>query len=462
MFAIVTKDDSPYFFINGYNSIVLTSPSEKTVGALSTMLSPRTDRALVLGLGSGSTAGTVGLFFDDTDVVEINGLVVENVRRMAEYNFNIHDMKSVTLIHDDGIRFLKTTPKKYSLILNTVTSPLYFSSSKLYTRDFLELVVQSMEPDGVYATWVDREIGEDGIDIALETLDSVFEEAWLCYLKASYFLLICSNRPLQPHQYDRIVTNRQLAEYYAVETQTPVRLLPYSILTLNALDLPREEAPINTLDFPALEFAIARGPEESFAAFKKQLGARFDPEALEESLGDRVDWSIGDFLLYIDLQRKMASTLTETTGRLIPDLLKERQGEYKEAALEAASEVGSAKAYFKIGRMLMKRQIYDAADTLVSRALEIDPEYAEAHFVLAQSASFQKNHELALQHYLKAWETAKESKAPLQAAISLVQLKRFHEALQWLAKASVVDDQEELIIYYRRLANSGIESAPSS
>ena len=413
VFAILTKDDSPYFFINGYNSIVLTSPSEKTPGALSTMLSPRTDRALVLGLGSGSTAGTVGLFFDHTDVVEINELVVENVHRMAEYNFNIHDMKRVTLIHDDGIRFIKTTPKKYSLILNTVTSPLYFSSSKLYTRDFLELVVQRMEPDGVYATWVDHEIGEDGINIALETLDSVFEKAWLFYLRPSYFLLICSNRPLQPHQFERIVTNGQLAEYYAVETQTPVRLLPHSILSLNALDLPRGEGPINTLDLPALEFAIARAPKRSLDEFKKQLGARFDPEALEESLGDKVDWSIGDFLLYIDLQRRMASMLTRATGPLIPKLLKEHQAEYKEAALAAASEVGSSKAYFKIGRMLMKRQIYDAAVTLVNRALEIDPEYVDAHFVLAQCASFQNHHELALQHSLTAWERAKESKAPL-------------------------------------------------
>ena len=60
------------FYINGYYSFTFGNPNEYIVGALSSILSPRNDDALVLGLGSGVSAGTVGLLFDRTTAVEIN------------------------------------------------------------------------------------------------------------------------------------------------------------------------------------------------------------------------------------------------------------------------------------------------------------------------------------------------------------------------------------------------------
>ena len=79
------------------------------VGALSAAFAPRTDEALVLGIASGATASTVGLIFDHVDAVEINAVVLENLFRMAEYNFDIENLPSVNIVHDDGIRFIKTT-----------------------------------------------------------------------------------------------------------------------------------------------------------------------------------------------------------------------------------------------------------------------------------------------------------------------------------------------------------------
>ena len=110
------------------------------VGSFCSLFAPRPDKALVLGVGSGATASAVGLLFDHTDAVEINGVVLENLFRMKAYNFDIENNPKVTIIHDDGMRYVKASSEKYSLIINTVTSPLYFSSSKLYTREFLEAI----------------------------------------------------------------------------------------------------------------------------------------------------------------------------------------------------------------------------------------------------------------------------------------------------------------------------------
>lgn len=128
-FAINTSGGNEYFFINGYTSIPLNSPPEYIVGAISTLLSPERDQALVLGLGSGATAGTVAELFRQVDVVEINPIIVEKQYLMRQYSFAIMAKPNVNVVVDDGIRFLKTTDANYDLIVNTVTTPLYFSST---------------------------------------------------------------------------------------------------------------------------------------------------------------------------------------------------------------------------------------------------------------------------------------------------------------------------------------------
>ncbi|MFQ5518527.1 MAG: spermine synthase, partial [Mariprofundus sp.] len=197
VFAINWVNGRPYFFINGYNSIPLNNPSEKIVGALSSYYAPRTGQGLVLGLGSGATASVVGQLFEHTDVVEINPVVRENLFRMKQWNFNIESNPRVNIIVDDAIYFTKSIDKQYDLILNTVTTPLYFSSSKLYTSDFFDVVKQRLKPDGIYVTWMDARVGDTGVDIILNTIKGSFKHAALLYVKSSYFLLICSDQPIR-------------------------------------------------------------------------------------------------------------------------------------------------------------------------------------------------------------------------------------------------------------------------
>jgi len=86
--------------------------------------------------------------------------------------------------------------KEYSLILNTVTAPLYFSSSKLYTTDFFRNIKERLSDDGVYVTWMDSRIGDKGADIILRSLQQSFQHCAISYVKGAYFLLIASDEPL--------------------------------------------------------------------------------------------------------------------------------------------------------------------------------------------------------------------------------------------------------------------------
>ncbi|MDX8398620.1 MAG: hypothetical protein R8K20_00040, partial [Gallionellaceae bacterium] len=113
VFSINWSKGKPYFFINGYISIPMNNPSEKVVGTLGPMFSPNTKNALVLGLGSGATASSVGQLFDHTDVVEINPVVRENQFRMKRWNFDIEHNQRVNIVVDDGIHYIQTSNKSY-------------------------------------------------------------------------------------------------------------------------------------------------------------------------------------------------------------------------------------------------------------------------------------------------------------------------------------------------------------
>ncbi|TFH50982.1 MAG: spermine synthase, partial [Lysobacterales bacterium] len=450
VFAIIGFSSGPGFFINGYFSVSLDSPAERVLGALSSMLAPRADQALVLGVGSGATAGVVGLLFDHTDAVEISQPVIENLDRMAQYNFDIEHQPNVTIIQDDGVRFVKSSAKQYSLIVNTTTTPRYFSSSKLYTRDFFEAVRQRLTPDGVYVTWLDSRVGENGVNIILETLASAFEDCWLGQLGGSYFFLACAKSEVQLRQLETVAGHEQLRQHFADAYTLPLRLLPYSIVSTDALELrPRGSAPVNTLDFPVLEFEMARlGHAGSLEKFVEDVRARFDWKTIRAAFGRSMRWQPAEFLLYADLRGNTdigAEVLGSTpeTG-------------YDRAASALAREMGTVNAYYAIGESLRKRQRYDAAIAELSRVVSMDASRGDAHYALGESHYSLAAYDQALAHYSRTWELDRDERVPLSAGRALIELARYREALEWLETAEALGVGEADVAYYRGVVHEGL------
>ncbi|MFT5116907.1 MAG: spermidine synthase [Kiritimatiellia bacterium] len=404
VFAITWRGGEPYFFINGYISVALSSPSEKHVGAISSMLAPRVDQALVLGMGTGASASVVGLAFESTDVVEINKVVLDNLHRMAEYNLDIEKNKQVNIIHDDGIHFLKTTEKKYSLILNTVTSPLYFSSSKLYTQDFFELAKSKLTPDGVYVTWVDWHVGDRGLDIILQTLDQSFEQCWLSYMTKNYFLLACSQSPISVRQHEHVAQQEVLKKHFAQQFELPLRLLPYSVIVTDLAKFKGDaDIPINTLDHPILEFEMARLQEyTSLGDFKQRLRNHQDLQAVQQRVSATVPWNAGEFLYYADMRLSSGSNMYQLLSKNSRQQLGVTDQDYAQAAINVAAELGTASAFYEHGEQLYNRDLFESAIFLLRKAIKLDPQYADAWYVLGKSQSKLKQNQDAMQSFYRA------------------------------------------------------------
>jgi len=248
--------------INGYRSLMAyrghTIATEIVYGLAPAVYAHPRGSALVLGVGTGMTAGTVSLLFDKVTAVEINPAMLELLPRWRDHNFNLHERSNAHLVLDDGLSYMARPGERYDAILNTVNTPLYFSSSKLYTRDFFELVKSRLAPGGIYSFWFDSRATEEGARIIFATLTKSFADCAFVYLRSGYCQVICSPQPLHPRPLAESEWPEPIREKLASQSLLPVTEL------VNSLVLPRHRlfgtdwgTRLNTFDLPALEYTMA-------------------------------------------------------------------------------------------------------------------------------------------------------------------------------------------------------------
>ena len=384
VFSLTWLNGDPHFFINGYISFPLNSSSEKIVGLLSVMFSPKTDEALVLGLGSGSTASVVGLAFDHTDAIEINPAVRANLYQMKEWNFDIEHNPKVNIVVDDAIHFTRTSPKKYSLILNTVTSPLYFSSSKLYTADFFKTVKSRLTPEGVYVTWIDSRIGDRGFDIILKTLNTQFRECGMTYIKSAYFLLICGDAEISLKQTGLAKRAPEVWEELLKDYRILPEHLPNRLLTSHAFQLIGDErTAVNSLDLPSLEFEMANLTSRGFPGAKSRIERQMNFQEIARALKSIQNWRSID--LAVEAKHAVDDSFIERRWETLNQVKQAPALRlYNEADLhyyaEIAKRAKTAKAFHKYGYQLMERNRYKEAISQFNWALSINSRHDNSNF----------------------------------------------------------------------------------
>jgi tetratricopeptide (TPR) repeat protein/predicted membrane-bound spermidine synthase len=433
IFSIVWHQGRPRFFINGYVSIPLDSPAEKIVGAISSLFAPRRDRSLVLGLGSGATASTVGLLFQETDVVEINQVVRDNLYRMREWNYDIEANPRVRIHVDDGVHFVKSPGEPYSLILNTVTTPLYFSSSKLYTRDFLEQVKSRLTSDGIYVTWIDSRVGDEGGAIILRTLARSFSHCVLVYVKAEYFLLIASDRPLKAASGSLLAENAALQADLGDRHGLRLQDLAYCLLVPDAYGLlDTRQGPVNSLDRPILEFRMARLRAREFAAFLSRLEDSMNLQELARALDSSLRFNPYR-LLFLAEDFLGDCHLTQVWRQQVRDQDPDFSSHLKvarDAYLQSFPTLKSAAvAYGRYAHRLLQAGQFALAERNFREVLRLNPERPHLHLGLGECCEGQGKYRKALEEYaLERAHAPEDGGLIFRTARVLFKLQHFSEA----------------------------------
>lgn len=438
VFSINWSDGKPYFFINGYISIPMNNPSEKVVGTIGPMFSPNTKDALVLGLGSGATASAVGLLFDHTDVVEINPVVRDNQFRMKQWNFDIEHNPRVNIVVDDGIHYIQSVDKRYDMILNTVTSPLYFSSSKLYTVDFFDKIKRRLNPNGLYLTWMDSRVGSDGARIILKTLRQRFGHCSLVFIKSGYYLLLASDDPVKLRHPELVARAPQL-EAFLLEHKIVPRMLGYNVLSSDVFtDRLKFDVPVNTIDRPVLEFAMASLKKKEFKEFQTQLYDTVSLEDVAAAVEPAMKYDPVEQLAHIQMALK-GSTIAERFTQLGRLYVRDVDNRVDEATLGVyqtmAARLNDAESHHLLGDQYRLRERYQEAVAEYRQALQLDPKHRDTLFNMAACLEYQGLLDEALDTYQQAGrQNPADMDVPFrQARVSLKQ-GRLEAALAYIGQ----------------------------
>lgn len=160
---------------------------------------PQFDRALVIGLGTGTTLGTLAAYpWKKLDVVEISPSIVLAAREYFRAgNLGAIDDPRVTLHHADGRNYALVDDGRYDLIGMELSSIWFAGASNLYSREFYELVRARLAPGGVFQQWVQlHHVYRRDFATVVGTLRSTFRHVALFY-GGGQGILVASDAPLE-------------------------------------------------------------------------------------------------------------------------------------------------------------------------------------------------------------------------------------------------------------------------
>jgi spermidine synthase len=158
------------------------------------------ERALVIGLGTGHTLRTVSRFpFERLDAVEIAPHIVEAARlHFEDINSGVFDLDPrVRLSIADGRNFLLLAREPYDLITIEISSIWISGAADLYNKEFYELCRARLKERGILQQWVQiHHMRTEDFLVVLNTAAQVFPHVAF-FQGPEQGVLIASQSPLE-------------------------------------------------------------------------------------------------------------------------------------------------------------------------------------------------------------------------------------------------------------------------
>jgi len=145
---------------------------------------PHPKTALIIGLGTGISAGSLALHqeVEQVDVVEIEPAQLDVARIFSPHNYSVLENPKVHVILDDARHYLAATHTSYDVIISEPSNLFVSGMVNLYTVEFYELAKRRLNPGGMFLQWVHYYHSRpEDIRGELRTFQSSFENAsyWL-------------------------------------------------------------------------------------------------------------------------------------------------------------------------------------------------------------------------------------------------------------------------------------------
>jgi len=392
-------------------------PTQLMSGHLPLLLHQDPKNVLVIGLGSGITAGAVSRYpIERVDVVEIEPAVVEASRFFRGLHGGVLDDQRVRTVIADGRNFLLTTRERYDVIISEPSNPWMSGLASMFSEEFFRLARERLRPDGIMLQWIQAyNIRPEDFRMVVNTFRSAFPAASIWNPVRGDFLLVGrrESRPIDLDQirrrFDGIPLVRRDLERIGVRAWPGI----LGFFMLNDADTARfaRGGGLNTDDRLPLEFSAPRA-------------------------------------LYLETG--------ETNWRLVHQF---RQAPLPEVTASSRPALEDADARSWIGRVDLTRLAYEDARLQFERALELDPRSLSAQLgmsiVMLQTDRTDEAFRLAKQ---VAEREPKNATALFVAGIAAGRLRKPDEALTLVRRAVALEpDNPQFQVALRHLERTAVK-----
>lgn len=265
----VAKDNGISFIVNGRidGSLKGDTGTQIMIGLVPAILHPHPERALIVGLGTGSTAGWLASVpaMQRVDVAELEPAILRVAEQSAPMNQQALKNPKLHVIIGDAREILLAAREKYDLIVSEPSNPYRAGIASLFTKEYYEAAASRLNAGGMFAQWVQAyEVDNRTIRTIYATIGAVFPNVETWQTDEGDLLLIGSSGP---HAYDAAELRKRVAEEpfqsalrNAWRTTDLEGFLAHFIADNSIAQglRQRHKGSLNTDDQTVLEFAFAR------------------------------------------------------------------------------------------------------------------------------------------------------------------------------------------------------------
>lgn len=184
--------------------------TQRLLGHLPAMSCASPRKALVIGCGSGITAGALLMHptIEEIVICEIEPTVIQAASTyFATHNYGVLTNPKTKIVYDDARHFLSTTRDDFDIITADPIHPWVKGSASLYTTEFFELCRSRLNEGGIMTLWAPLyESNQAAVKCELATFLQIFPNASIWSGqgdRVGYDLVVVGSndaRPMEPHR----------------------------------------------------------------------------------------------------------------------------------------------------------------------------------------------------------------------------------------------------------------------
>jgi predicted membrane-bound spermidine synthase len=169
----------------------------KMLSHLPALFSKSRKNIMVIGMGTGVTAGELTLYPDTEciDIVEISPTVVKALPYFKAFNHDVMNDKRVHIHIGDAFRVLGRSNKQWNIVISEPSNPWVTGVDLLFSIEFFQLIKQHLTDDGIFIQWAHLYSSDNTmLEMILNTIQQEFKYSHAFTSNNSDLLIMASNK----------------------------------------------------------------------------------------------------------------------------------------------------------------------------------------------------------------------------------------------------------------------------